>query len=143
MTTITTLVLPPYSAGGAPSITSMRLHGVDRNLIREDLALLVGDGLAVDREGVGSVIAESVKQAVRIGRDARRGQRHQRTERRGLAFERQLVEQRAIDVGVGGRDRFRPGRAGSTVTLSSPCRASGRTSLQRHRRAHVHILLAA
>ena len=35
-----------------------RLHGVERDLIREDFALLVGDGLAVERERVRSVIAE-------------------------------------------------------------------------------------
>ena len=56
------------------------LHGVDRELVGEDLALLVGDGLAVDGEGIGGVVAKAVEQAVGVSRDARRGQRHQRTE---------------------------------------------------------------
>ena len=50
--TITRLVLSPYSAGGAPAMTSMRLNRVGRKLVGEHLALLVGDGLAVDGERV-------------------------------------------------------------------------------------------
>src|SRR5581483_2445876 len=44
------------------------LHRIQWKLVGEDLALLVGDWLAIDREGVLCVIADSVKQAVRVGR---------------------------------------------------------------------------
>ena len=47
---------------------------LDGNLVGEDLALLVGDGLAVDGERVGSVIAEAVEEAVGVGGDARSGE---------------------------------------------------------------------
>src|SRR6516164_4628881 len=39
------------------------LHGVGGKLVGEDLALLVGDGLAIDREGVLGVVAEAVEEA--------------------------------------------------------------------------------
>ena len=46
------------------------LNGVGGKLVGEDLALLVGDGLAVDGERVGGVIAEAVEEAVGVGGDA-------------------------------------------------------------------------
>jgi hypothetical protein len=55
-------------------------------LIGEDLALLVGDGLAIDGERVGCVVAEAVEEPVGIGRDAGSGECDERTERRGLTF---------------------------------------------------------
>ncbi len=122
-----------------------RLHGVDRDLIREDLALLVGNRLAVDGERVRGVIAESVEQAVGVGRNPWRGQRHQRTERRGLAFERQLVEKLAVHVGVSRRDRFRPDRLAvsrSRLSFAAPIVREIFTSTGT-RRTYVHILLAA
>ena len=70
-----------------------RLNRIQGNLVGEDLALLVGDGLAIDRERVLRVIAQSVEKAVGIGGDSRRRQRHQRTHRRRLALQRHLVEQ--------------------------------------------------
>ncbi len=73
---------------------------LDGKLVGEDLALLVGDGLAVDGEGVGGVVAEAVEEAVGVGRDAGGGQRDQRAERGGLALQRHLVEQVAVHVGV-------------------------------------------
>ena len=50
------------------------LDGVGGKLVGEDFALLVGDGLAVDGEGVGGVVAESVEEAVGVGGDAGRGE---------------------------------------------------------------------
>jgi len=40
------------------------LNGVGGKLVGEDLALLVGNGLAVDGEGVGGMVAEAVEEAV-------------------------------------------------------------------------------
>ena len=78
------------------------LNGVGGNLVGEDLALLVGDGLAVDGEGVGGVIAEAVKEAVGVGCDAGGGFGHQRAEGGRLALHGNLGEQVAVDVGVEG-----------------------------------------
>ena len=47
------------------------LHGVRRNLVGEDLRLLVGDVLTIDVEGVRGVVAHAVEQAVRIRGDTR------------------------------------------------------------------------
>ena len=58
------------------------LNRVGGNLVGEDLALLVGDRLAVHGKGVGGVIAQAVKEAVGVGRHAGRGKRDQRTEAR-------------------------------------------------------------
>ena len=60
------------------------LHGFDRierDLVREDLALLVRNGLAIDHERVLRMITHPMKQPVRIRRNSRRGERHQRTDR--------------------------------------------------------------
>ena len=57
------------------------LNRVGRNLVGEDLALLVGDRLAIDRKRVGCVVAQTVKEAVRVGRHTGSGERDQRTER--------------------------------------------------------------
>jgi hypothetical protein len=73
VTSMTRLVLPPYSAGGAPEMTSSDWTELMGKLVGEDLALLVGDGLAVDGEGVGGVVAEAVEEAVGVGGDAGRG----------------------------------------------------------------------
>ena len=82
---ITTLVGPPYSVEARLD----DFHGLDRiegYLIREDFALLIGDWLAIDGEGVGGVVAQAVEETVGIGRDAGRGKRDQGTERRRGAF---------------------------------------------------------
>ena len=50
-----------------------RFDGIKRNLVGEHFALLVSDGLAIDREGVLGVIAEAMGQAIGVGCDARRG----------------------------------------------------------------------
>ena len=50
VTFTTTLVLSPYSAGGAPSITSSDCTAIVGNLIREHLTLLIGDRLAIHGE---------------------------------------------------------------------------------------------
>jgi len=44
------------------------LDGIERDLVREHLALLVCDGLAVDGERILRVVAETVEEAVGIGR---------------------------------------------------------------------------
>ena len=79
-----------------------RLNGVGRELVGKDLALLIGDGLAVNGEGVGGVVAETMKKAVGVGRDAGGGERDQRTKRGGCALQRHLVEQVAVHVHVKG-----------------------------------------
>ena len=79
-----------------------RLHGIQRNLVTEDLALLVGDGLAVYGKRVLRVIAEAMKEAVGIGRHARGGERHKRADPGGFALQRQLGKQVAVHVGVEG-----------------------------------------
>ena len=121
-----------------------RLHGVDRELIREDLALLVRNRLAVDGERVRGVIAESVEKTVGVGRNSRRGQRHQRTERRGVAFERQLVEKLPIHVRVGGGIGFDQIAAVlSRLRFRSPRRSSGRTLLQQATRERTSTSCSA
>ena len=77
VTLITTLVLSPIFGGRRAGDDLHRLDRIERNLVGENFALLVGDGLAIDRERVLGVIAQPVEQAVGIGRDSRRGQRHQ------------------------------------------------------------------
>ena len=52
------------------------------------------------------MIAQAVEEAIRIGRDAWRGERHKRAKRRRWAFERKLLEQVAIHIGVRRRVRF-------------------------------------
>ena len=84
--TMTRLVLSPYSAGGAPADDLDGLNGVGGELVGEDLALLVGDGLAIDGEGVGGVVAEAMEEAVGVGGDAGGGERDQGTERRRTGF---------------------------------------------------------
>src|ERR1700733_8109916 len=73
-----------------------RLDRVGRYLIRKDIALLIRDRLAIQGKRVGCMIPEAVKQTVRISRNARGGQRDQRTQRRRLAFERQFIKERSI-----------------------------------------------
>src|SRR5580658_1081163 len=51
-----------------------RLDGVDRQLVGEDLALLIRNRLAVNGKRVRGVIAKSVKEAVRVGRGSWRSQ---------------------------------------------------------------------
>ena len=77
-----------------------RLDRIQRNLVGKNLALLIGDGLAIDRERVLGVIAQAMKKAVRVGGDAWRGERNQRAYRGGSALQRKLVEQAAVHVGV-------------------------------------------
>jgi len=52
------------------------------------------------------VVAESVEEAIRIGRDARRSQGDQRSDGGGRAFQRKPIEQAAIHVRVRGRLGF-------------------------------------
>ena len=77
-----------------------RLDGVHRDLVGEGLRLLVGDGLAVDGERVGGVVAHAVEHSVGVGGDAGRGERDHRADRGGQALERDLGEEIAVDIGV-------------------------------------------
>jgi len=54
------------------------LHGIHGDLVGEDLALLIGDGLAIDGERILGVIAHAVKEAVGVGGDAGRGEGDER-----------------------------------------------------------------
>ena len=82
-----------------------RLHRLGRQLVRVDPALLIGHRLVVDRELRLRVIADRMKEAVGVGDHAGRGERdHLVQPRRG--FERQLLQQALIDVGVRGRIAF-------------------------------------
>ena len=63
-------------------------------------ALLIGDRLAIQRERVRRMVPHAVKESVGVGRHAWRGQRDQRTQLRGRAFQRKFVEQTAVHVGV-------------------------------------------
>jgi len=55
-----------------------RLHGVERNLVGEHFARLIGDGLAVERERILRMIAHAMEEAIGIGCDSRRGESDQR-----------------------------------------------------------------
>ena len=48
------------------------------------------------------MVAQAVKEAVGVGGDAGRGERYQGAQRGRLAFQRHLVEQVAVHVGVEG-----------------------------------------
>ena len=120
-----------------------RLDGVDRHLIRENLALLVRNRLAVNRERVRGVIAEPMEKAVGVGRNPWRSQRHQRTELRRVAFQRQLVEKLPIHVRVGagiGFDEI-PGFGHGYAFIGRADR-HGELYFHRHGRTNVDILLA-
>ena len=104
-----------------------RLDRVHGNLVREDFALLIGDGLAVDGERVFGVVAEAVEEAVRIGGDAGRSLRNERAHGRRRTFQRHLIEKLAVDVGVRRRvgfDQVGAGgdgdRGGGSGQLSGP-----------------------
>src|SRR5882724_1694043 len=58
-----------------------RFDRIEGNLVGEDFALLVRDGLAVDGERVFRMVSQSVEQTIGIGGDSRRRQRYQRTYR--------------------------------------------------------------
>ncbi len=53
------------------------------------------------------MVAEAVEEAVGVGGDAGRGEGDERAEGGGLALERELVEEVAIDVGVAWWSRLR------------------------------------
>ena len=88
------------------------LNGIGRKLVGEDLALLVGDRLTVDRERVGGVIAQAMEKAVGICSNAGGGFSDQRTERGRGALERHLLEQVAVHVHVECRIVFNQVAAG-------------------------------
>ena len=97
-----------------------RLNRIGRDLVGENLALLIGDWLAVDRKRIGGMIAQPMEEAIGIRGYSGRRKRHQRAHGGGRAFQRQLLDHGAVNVGVQGgvifhqvvsRDRNRGGRA--------------------------------
>ena len=94
----TRLLLSPYSAGATPVMISS-VHRIWGNLIRVEAALLVGDRLIVDRKLCLRVIANRVKEAVRISHDTGRSEGDDLVQsRRG--FDRKLCDLALIDVCV-------------------------------------------
>ena len=87
------------------------LDGVERNLRGELLALLIGDGLAVDGEAGLRVIAERVEEAIGIGDDAGAGHRDGVTEAVAGSGGGQLRVEFAIHVVVRVGDVFEHGHA--------------------------------
>ena len=77
-----------------------RLNGIGGDLVGENLALLVGDRLAVYGKRVGGMIAKSMEKSVGIRCDAGSRQGHQRAHGGRGAFQRQLLDQVAVDIGV-------------------------------------------
>ena len=57
-----------------------RLNSIERNLIREYLALLIGDRLPIQRKGILRVVAKTVKEAIRVGSNSRTAERNQGTQ---------------------------------------------------------------
>ena len=94
------------------------LNRIHRDLVGKDFALLIGDGLAVHGERVFRMIAEPVEKPVRIRGDSGGCEGDQRAHGGRRAFQRDLVEKLAIDVGVRGRIIFDQIAAASTVTVA-------------------------
>ena len=69
---MTTLVLPPYSAGGAPEMTSIDWTESSGSWFEKTLLCWSVIGLAVDGERILRVVAQPVEQAIGIGGDSRR-----------------------------------------------------------------------
>ncbi len=122
-----------------------RLNRIDRNLVREDLALLVRDRLAVHRKRVLRVVAETVEKTVRIRGDSGRRESNQRANGRRCAFERQLVESAARSTSVCAVESVSSrSPAASTVTvLLAPASCRLTFHRDRHRRADVNVLRVA
>ncbi len=139
---MTRLVLSPYSAGGAPADYRHRLHGVERNLVRENLALLIGDGLTIERERVLRVVTEAVKQAIGIGRNSRRGQGHQRAKLGRRALQGNFVEQSTVNVSMESRIVLHQvaGFALHRNILGGGRNLEGHLQVHRNRRANVDVL---
>ena len=138
VTSITRLVLSAVLGRRRAGYHLDGLNGVGRKLVGEHLALLIGDRLTVHGKRIGCVIAKTMKEAVGVGGDAGRRERDQRTERGRLAFEGQLLDQIAVDVGVQGgvilyqvvsRDRHR-GRGPTHLQLDD--RSNGDGGAHRH-----------
>src|SRR5882724_6584999 len=58
-----------------------RFDGIERNLVGENFALLIGNGLPIDRKRVLRVITHSVKEPIGIRGNSGRGQGNKRTQR--------------------------------------------------------------
>lgn len=73
-------------------------------MIGEDLGLLIGDGLAVDVEGIFGVIAKAVKESVGVCGDSGRGEGEGRGDAGGLGFQGELGKKFTVDIDMeGGR----------------------------------------
>ena len=125
VTTITRLVLSAVFGRRSALNHLHRLHGIDRDLVREDLALLICDGLAIDGERIRGVIAQPVKRPLESAETPGEASVTSELSDEDCALERQLVEEVAIDVGVRGGIGFEQiRRFAVTVTLCWPRRAS-------------------
>ena len=87
--------------GGSAAVDSFdRLNGIQGNLRGKEAALLIRNGLIVDRESHLRVISERMKKTIRVRHHCRRGKRDDVAEpgcdRRG----RHLGKQRVVDVRV-------------------------------------------
>ena len=80
----------------------MRLNRLRRNLVGKDFALLIRNRLPVHGEGVFRVVAQTVEQSIRVGRNPRGGQCHERTDRRGLTLQGHVLEQSTVHIRVKG-----------------------------------------
>jgi len=90
------------------------------------------------------VIAESVEETVRIGANAWSGECHERTEGRGRTFERKLVEDQAIEIGVSaGIGSHQIAGAGYGDFGFRGAEVQFETQIDRSRRADVDILFVA
>ncbi len=119
-----------------------RLHRVRWQLVREHLALLVRNGLAVDRKRIRRMIAQPMEQPIRVRRNPRRRQRHQRAQRRRLALQRQLLEQVPVHIRMSHRVVFDQvaARRRHLHHRRSLARLQRRVHRHRHRRTHIRVL---
>src|SRR5207249_10387520 len=62
----------PFSRWVASRNRFQRLNGIQGNLVREDLALLIRDGLAFNGERILGVISKPLEEAIRVRYHPRR-----------------------------------------------------------------------
>ena len=87
------------------------------------------------------MVAEAVKEAVGVGRNAGGGERDQRAERGGCALQRHLVEQVAVHVGVEGGVVLNQVAAGLDGDgLAGAGDLKNKLEADSHRRANLNIL---
>ena len=65
--------------------------------------MLIGDGLAVDVEGIFGMITKAAKESVRVCGDSGRGEGEERGDGGGLGFQGELGKKFAVDIDMEGR----------------------------------------